>query len=653
MSAKREADFLQKDILKGYYRVGFRCSFPGCNRLLVGPKNDQKGYFLSGEACHITAAQAGGPRFDETLSITERKSFENLIIMCRNHGLIIDQNQEKYPVELLKKWKKDAEDKAANEQSFGINESVTFHELEATFDYYFSNCEFKLLDEKIETIGFFISREKEEVILRYKIKTYIINGKNYKDELIKYCDNEYDNIDDILSCLIVHRQFDELELIRKHYTSYDEAINIVLNNDVITILRSSKLQQVLNSISDNLTLKMTMHELLFHETFSCVHNEDGEEIELIIDELYFKIINDVINLKKKVIIEKNEIYSEEAKSSYVDILTNISIIDKFNTKLKIRIYEIILVYLLVIDNNKDFDKIYDRLSEEEKNFDPIMKLYLQKTLNITSDFDVYELIEHCKRLKTYQLLINFLSRKSQKYIYDFLSDHKYLLKEDSRFLLIFSECISSDYITLLKDYEDIYAKDFTYNCLCWKYKYNYETSKNFCLVHASELNVMNLELFLDVLIDDEEYDYYFGLFDKILEYDILAKYLMKLHSLLQGDRYDLILEQKYSFLLKNGVEMKGLRHNLAYLLKKKGMIEDSKKYLHDEIKIYNSYNSLNFLINLRLEKREYLTDYIFEKCKLTNDPHLLYYVAECYYINRDLYNAKNYYIHSLVMIELI
>ena len=100
-------DFSLETKRKIGYRSGFRCCFPNCNRLLIEKSDNSQGYNNLGEYCHITAASPGGPRYDASLSKEERESYDNGLLMCRNHAAIIDKNESKYPTSLLKQWKAD------------------------------------------------------------------------------------------------------------------------------------------------------------------------------------------------------------------------------------------------------------------------------------------------------------------------------------------------------------------------------------------------------------------------------------------------------------------------------------------------------------------------------------------------------------------
>ncbi|ODT32229.1 MAG: hypothetical protein ABS35_02530 [Kaistia sp. SCN 65-12] len=65
-----------------------------------------------GVAAHITAASEGFARYDARLTREERKAPDNGIWLCSDHAHQIDHDEKAFPVELLHKWKKDAEERA-------------------------------------------------------------------------------------------------------------------------------------------------------------------------------------------------------------------------------------------------------------------------------------------------------------------------------------------------------------------------------------------------------------------------------------------------------------------------------------------------------------------------------------------------------------
>lgn len=102
-------DFSEKVKTKMAYRVGCRCSNPKCGKITCGPTESAEGYVNIGVAAHICAAAPGGKRYDPSMSKEERASIENGIWLCQSCSKLIDSDEERYTVELLHKWKQDAE----------------------------------------------------------------------------------------------------------------------------------------------------------------------------------------------------------------------------------------------------------------------------------------------------------------------------------------------------------------------------------------------------------------------------------------------------------------------------------------------------------------------------------------------------------------
>ncbi len=93
-------------------RVGYRCSNPNCRKLTTGPQEDTTKAISIGVAAHIKAASLGRPRFDPMMSAAERKSPENGIWLCQCCAKLIDSDEKRYSVDLLKAWKKLSEQAA-------------------------------------------------------------------------------------------------------------------------------------------------------------------------------------------------------------------------------------------------------------------------------------------------------------------------------------------------------------------------------------------------------------------------------------------------------------------------------------------------------------------------------------------------------------
>lgn len=84
---------------------GNECAHPNCSKKLIA----EDGISIISKICHIAAASKEGPRFDVNMTDDDRRGFDNLILLCDEHHVIIDnkKNEYLYPSSLLKKWKND------------------------------------------------------------------------------------------------------------------------------------------------------------------------------------------------------------------------------------------------------------------------------------------------------------------------------------------------------------------------------------------------------------------------------------------------------------------------------------------------------------------------------------------------------------------
>ncbi|TKR55334.1 hypothetical protein D7I39_10955 [Allopusillimonas ginsengisoli] len=101
-------DFSKATIVKLAQRVSYRCSKPDCRVPTIGPAH-AGGITSIGTAAHITAAAKGGPRFDDSLTAEQRRSYTNGIWLCAIHGREVDSDDSRYSVSELLEWKSSAE----------------------------------------------------------------------------------------------------------------------------------------------------------------------------------------------------------------------------------------------------------------------------------------------------------------------------------------------------------------------------------------------------------------------------------------------------------------------------------------------------------------------------------------------------------------
>jgi len=107
--SNKARNYTKETIRKLYLFSGNQCAYPKCTNKILA----EDGKTIIGEIAHIQAASKNGPRYYPEISEKERADFSNLIFLCDEHHKIIDNkaNEDKYPIEFLKKWKADHEAK--------------------------------------------------------------------------------------------------------------------------------------------------------------------------------------------------------------------------------------------------------------------------------------------------------------------------------------------------------------------------------------------------------------------------------------------------------------------------------------------------------------------------------------------------------------
>ena len=95
-------------------RVNFLCSNPDCQLLTVGPHSEPHKSVNKGVAAHICAAAPGGKRYDDSQTTEQRKGIENGIWLCQNCAKLVDNDEARFPTQLLHAWKVIAESRVSH-----------------------------------------------------------------------------------------------------------------------------------------------------------------------------------------------------------------------------------------------------------------------------------------------------------------------------------------------------------------------------------------------------------------------------------------------------------------------------------------------------------------------------------------------------------
>lgn len=115
-------------------RAGYRCSYPGCGRLTVGPAKSPDTFEDTGFASHIHSAAPNGPRGQGTLTPGQIVAAANGIWMCGDHETLIDKkNGVRFPIHILQSWKalheyRTSFEHSGNKAAFGFVRRITIHQ---------------------------------------------------------------------------------------------------------------------------------------------------------------------------------------------------------------------------------------------------------------------------------------------------------------------------------------------------------------------------------------------------------------------------------------------------------------------------------------------------------------------------------------------
>lgn len=83
-----------------------KCAFPGCDKSLVEDGTGGDNPSVIGEIAHIVGEKREGPRGKFDISDEDRNSHRNLILLCRDHHKIVDDQPLTYSIPVLTEMKK-------------------------------------------------------------------------------------------------------------------------------------------------------------------------------------------------------------------------------------------------------------------------------------------------------------------------------------------------------------------------------------------------------------------------------------------------------------------------------------------------------------------------------------------------------------------
>lgn len=88
-------------------RSGNACAI--CRRVLIVNKTNADAESVIAEECHIVSPASNGPRYELNYPAEKINDIDNLILLCRVHHKMVDDQTEEYTIEKLRKFKVDHE----------------------------------------------------------------------------------------------------------------------------------------------------------------------------------------------------------------------------------------------------------------------------------------------------------------------------------------------------------------------------------------------------------------------------------------------------------------------------------------------------------------------------------------------------------------
>ena len=100
-------------------KSGSRCAFCRAKLIMEGAPHDEES--IVGDECHIISGKPNGPRYFPDFPSDEIDSYSNLVLLCRVHHKMIDDQPETFTADILRqlkenheRWVRDSLDAAAS-----------------------------------------------------------------------------------------------------------------------------------------------------------------------------------------------------------------------------------------------------------------------------------------------------------------------------------------------------------------------------------------------------------------------------------------------------------------------------------------------------------------------------------------------------------
>lgn len=655
--ANNRDDFNKSTIRTMASRVGYICSYPNCNNSTIGASYEGKEKTsITGVAAHICAAAPGGKRYNPSMSHDERKSIDNGIWLCQTHAKLIDTDESTYTVEVIKGWKKQAEEQASKRLADVnyINNYFSSHgnDISALIEIMI-NCiregNYKALSFILSNYNSDLGESYNELVIRYKIFYCAYcdrsNLQKYIDEYIKL--SQKDGINELAELFISLNLTVNLKQIVNYINIEElkEVAEMVISNQfankVFYKLDSDKKPSFKYEGKADFINKHLTYYTYLNNYFHLV-DETGKLYELCNDEFFFNCLYNSFEMSRIVLkITDNSFvkYIEFFKSSLDKILL-----------LDIELQELLLDSILknLIYNKEEFDWFYARIPEELKSKDIIKEHYYAYCIINKLSINVNELILFCENNDSYFPLIQYIISLEIDKQLEFLNKHQYLYEKNSEFIIIRYNASRKGIKEIISEYRNLYSNDFGFTCID-----ALEGNKNkveWLTANLEKLTIPHCSLYISVLEKNKKFNELVNFSNIIKSNNALYNELYKIGLILHNNPSTIQKALEiYIFLEQSGFTTKGLLLNIGVIENSFGKIESAKKYYAKEYDQYHTSNALLYLLNTRYLNNQCVNDKYLEEAKSYKDRADILGIIGATLTKLHDNNAYRYYLKSLLI----
>lgn len=661
-------DFTEATKRKAAGRVGYRCSFPDCPNATIGASMESSDKTaVTGVAAHICAAAEGGPRYDKNMTVEERRSIENCIWLCQTHSRLIDTDEKTYTVEILRRWKANAEAAASKALANGdyFAEHYKGHGdnlivLKQLFDDMIIDGQFNLLQTMLGQYKTELSEQYKEFVLRYKIihDVYCDRSKLSK-HLNDYCNLVCKNgADDLLKVFLSFHLKEELSKIVEFCSSEElkKYSNLAMKDELTSLfiapIGSTKTIELSAELKEVISKYITNH-IIQNRIIGAI-DVTGAKYAVFSDEFYYHAVKAAYELACASIYGKGNFEDIVTGSDFLFIKDNIDKINLLDGSLQEYIWAQFLAFLS--EKPEEFEIYYKQCPSHLKCASPIEKAnYISRIIRDPGSIESGTLLDFVSRTGEDAVLCMYLYCIEINSAIEFLEEHGYLLKQGSIYLKLKLDLQSDIQIeevrALLGKYKEIYDDDFTFHLLLAKHADSEHVLNEELKWLKSRQNKMKTHDCIDYIHILRKYQCWADLVE-LSKIPLANEYVFVIANYLSESEDSNHIKnghKLYQSLVDKGWNRRGLYFNLGVVQQKLGEFEKAKESFQNEYDAYADISSLYALIQLRYGLNEYETDSYFDQLKGCVDANSQNLVAAIYLKRCNYSDARKYFLRSLLL----